>query len=286
MRSWRVALRVFLSIPCMGILAGGAGMGEARAGQDAAGVSVMTYNIRHAEGLDGKVDLDRIAAVIRAAHADIVCLQEIDRDLPRTQHMDFPKLLGEKLGMTAVFEPNYLFDGGEYGNATLTRLEVVSHENLKLPAPRGVEPRGCLRTTVRVGDRTVDVLNAHLGLDAGQRKDQADAILKAIRNVPTILAGDFNEHATEPGVAALLTRLRDTAERGAAGKERIDFILVSSDVDVLSSRVLSTPETMIASDHLPRVADVRVKAAIDKAADKGVHDNDDERVTEAIEEGT
>jgi endonuclease/exonuclease/phosphatase family metal-dependent hydrolase len=255
----------------------------------------MTYNIHHAEGRDGKVDLDRIADVIRAAHADVICLQEVDRDLPRTQHLDFPKLLAEKLGITVVFEPNYHFEGGDYGNATLTNLPIVSHENLKLPGPPDAEPRGCLRTTVRAGELTVDVLNAHLGLDEKQREEQTSAILKAVRDVPTILASDMNETAAGPGVGAILARLRDAAEGNAAEKgntiparnpeRRIDFIFVSKDIAVSSCDVLSTPVTATASDHLPCIADVNVRAPRDKDAEKGVYNNDDKRVTEAISEG-
>ena len=41
---------------------------------------VMTYNIHHAEGLDGKVDLERIANVIRQSNADVIALQEVDKN--------------------------------------------------------------------------------------------------------------------------------------------------------------------------------------------------------------
>jgi len=283
------------AVAFMVLLVGGNALGESRSSRDPGAIRVMTYNIRHAEGLDGKVDLDRIAAVIRAARADIVCLQEVDRDLPRTQHQDFPRLLAEKLGMTAVFEPNYHFDGGDYGNATLTNLPVVSHENLKLPTPPDVEPRGCLRTTIRAGELTLDVLNAHLGLDEKEREEQTSAILKAVRDVPTILASDMNETAAGPGVGAILARLRDAAEGNAAEKgntipaknpeRRIDFIFVSKDIAVSSCDVLSTPVTATASDHLPCIADINVRAPRDKDADKGVYNNDDKRVTEAISEG-
>lgn len=80
-------------------------------------VRVITFNIHHAEGDDAKVDLDRIARVALAAKPCIVCLQEVDRHLPRTGNLDFPALLAEKLGMRAIFDANYRFDNGEYGNA-------------------------------------------------------------------------------------------------------------------------------------------------------------------------
>ena len=253
----------------------------------AAALRVMTYNIHHGEGCDHKVDLDRLAAIIQAERPDVVCLQEVDRHLPRTQNLDFPALLAEKLKMPAVFDPNYKFDGGEYGNATFTRLEVVSHENIHLPGPDGAEPRGCLRTTLRVGGQTIDVLNTHLGLDVAERNDQAAAILREVRAVPTILAGDFNESSKDPAVAQLLSRFSecapdaDTTAKTLPWKKRIDYVLVSKAVGVISSRVVATPESAVASDHLPWVAEVRVRSA-----DAGVYDTNDERVREAIVEGT
>ena len=51
---------------------------------------VMTYNIHHGEGLDGKVDLLRIAQLIQAEGADIVALQEVDKGVERTQRRDLP----------------------------------------------------------------------------------------------------------------------------------------------------------------------------------------------------
>src|SRR5687768_38666 len=40
---------------------------------------VMTFNIHHGVGLDGRLDLARVAAVIRASGAEVIALQEVDR---------------------------------------------------------------------------------------------------------------------------------------------------------------------------------------------------------------
>ncbi|MBL4641696.1 MAG: hypothetical protein JKX86_07725 [Verrucomicrobiales bacterium] len=64
---------------------------------------VMTYNIHHAEGLDGKVDLERIANVIRQSNADIVALQEVDKNTRRTGGIDMPADLARRTGMNIVF---------------------------------------------------------------------------------------------------------------------------------------------------------------------------------------
>jgi len=47
-------------------------------------VKILTYNIRHAKGMDGKVSLHRISLVIEESKADIVALQEVDKFNPLT----------------------------------------------------------------------------------------------------------------------------------------------------------------------------------------------------------
>lgn len=233
---------------------------------------VLTYNIHHGEGLDGVVDPDRIASVIKSCNPDVVCLQEVDRNLPRTDHRDFPALLADKLGMQVFFEPNYQFDGGDYGNAILTRLPVSEHHNMALPNPISAEPRGCLAVTKRWQNTEIRVLNTHLGLNGQERLAQAEAIVTALENGhPTILAGDMNETAAAPGLQRLQTWLKDTIEKqtdATSGtvpvndpRRRIDYILVSEHFDVISSTIINTEETRIASDHLPYMATLRLKTA-------------------------
>ncbi|MBN2309302.1 MAG: endonuclease/exonuclease/phosphatase family protein [Candidatus Hydrogenedentes bacterium] len=258
-------------------------------------VTVMTYNIHHAEGLDGTVDLDRIARVIRAERPDIICLQEVDVQCRRTGGVDIPGVLAGKLGMNVAFGPCLQFDGGHYGNATLTRFEILHSENMRLPSPQGAESRGCLVTTLDVDGVEVAVLNTHLGLQPPARKEQASAILERLPAGPVILAGDFNETADMPGLQLLLTTFQDSFRwnRGEAqatygqGAEarRIDFVLVSKDVLVLSSRVVASGDSQVASDHFPYVAQVDAGSPSETAADRGVYDEKDERVLEAVVEG-
>src|SRR5688572_255745 len=55
---------------------------------DGTTVRVLTYNVHHGEGTDGKVDLPRIAAVIKAADPDLVALQEVDNKCRRSGKVD------------------------------------------------------------------------------------------------------------------------------------------------------------------------------------------------------
>ena len=51
-------------------------------------IRVLSYNIRHGEGMDGKIDLNRIASTINSVSPDIVSLQEVDDRRERTGGVD------------------------------------------------------------------------------------------------------------------------------------------------------------------------------------------------------
>lgn len=232
---------------------------------------VMTYNIHHAEGTDGILDLDRIARVIQAADADVVCLQEVDRHLSRTKRMDMPNLLAKKLGMHFVFGSNYDFDDGHYGNLTLSRYPITSSENIPLPNPNNKEPRGCLRTDIRFPaddgankGSTVSVFNTHLGLNSEERRQQAAHILSRLPvDSNVIVAGDLNETTEATGLQLLLDRLSDAdtsdlkirTSPARNPKRRIDYILQKG-FGVQSLGLIHSDEIKVASDHLPLVAEL------------------------------
>ncbi len=230
---------------------------------------IVTYNIHHAEGVDGKLDVDRIVGILRALNPDVVCLQEVDRNLPRTQHMDMPALFAEKLGMPVVFEPNYRFEGGEYGNAILSKWPIVSHKNHALPNPENVEPRGCLQVELLAGQTPVQVFCTHLGLRAPERAAQAEAIVALLpAKGPVVLCGDMNENEQGAGMKAFLARLQDTLLPEPAPSwsfpapkpaRRIDYILASEAWTAKEGSIVRTPETAVASDHLPLVAVLELK---------------------------
>ena len=231
---------------------------------------IITYNIHHGQGTDNMIDLERIASIIRGLNPDIVCLQEVDRNLPRTDHVDMPRVFAEKLGMNVVFEPNYQFDGGDYGNATFTRLPIVKSRNVVLPNPVSAEPRGCLIVTVEWQNKQIDVMNTHLGLNGQERLAQAEAIIAELSDCPVILTGDMNENATAPGMKILSKHLGDSFDATTATTRatipadapirRIDYIFLSKHWKALSSLITHDDVTRVASDHLPYRAIVHLNS--------------------------
>src|SRR5687768_14745518 len=94
---------------------------------------VMTYNIHHGEGTDGKIDLERIAKLITDNKVDLVALQEVDRNTERTGRRDMLAELAKLTGMNVAFGSNLQLQGGEYGNAVLCRGRIYWQENRRLP---------------------------------------------------------------------------------------------------------------------------------------------------------
>src|SRR6478609_2091418 len=75
---------------------------------------VLTYNLHHGEGTDGKLDLKRIAEVIKATQPDVVALQEVDRNVKRTNQVDQPAEYAKLTAMNAGFARAIDLQGGEY----------------------------------------------------------------------------------------------------------------------------------------------------------------------------
>src|SRR3954462_10509128 len=107
-------------------------------------VRLVTFNIHHGVGDDGRHDLPRLAQVLAAADADVICLQEVDRHFgPRSEDVDQATLLARALDLQlawgpAIDEPRGAGKPrGEYGNALLSRLRSRAATGTGSPGPGG-----------------------------------------------------------------------------------------------------------------------------------------------------
>ncbi|MEM1452172.1 MAG: endonuclease/exonuclease/phosphatase family protein [Planctomycetota bacterium] len=237
------------------------------------GLRIVTYNIKHGLGMDGALDLERIAGVLEPLDADVVLLQEVDERCERSGGIDQAAWLGERLGMTPRFAPFMDYDGGRYGLATLSRLPVAASEVVVLP-PGEREPRAALLVAVELQGRSVTVANAHLDwlADDARRLAQAGtlagSLAAALRNGPVVLGGDLNDVPESP----TLRLLASDAESGGAGLRRIgpdestfsseqpertiDHFLVGPSSGVWTVSGVRVVDERVASDHRPVVADL------------------------------
>lgn len=105
---------------------------------------MLSYNIHHAEGVDQKLDLERITSVILSVTPDLVGLQEVDQKATRSGSIDQPAELARLRKMNVAFGANIPLQGGHYGNAVLSRFPVASHKNHLLPNFENGEQRGVI----------------------------------------------------------------------------------------------------------------------------------------------
>ncbi|MFK7909411.1 MAG: endonuclease/exonuclease/phosphatase family protein [Akkermansiaceae bacterium] len=156
-------------------------------------LKVVSYNIHHGKGMDGKLDLKRIADVIRKEKPDLVALQEVDINVPRSGNIDQAKKLAELLGMHHAFGKTIDLDGGQYGNAVLSKFPIKKSTVHKLPGPG--EARVVLEVLIEIDGAFISFASIHFHhKDREARMLQAMAMNGALhpRKHPLIVAGDFN----------------------------------------------------------------------------------------------
>ncbi len=239
---------------------------------------MASYNIHGAIGRDRRRDLDRIVGVIEEIQPDVIGLQEVIR-AEGAAPGDQAEYLASTLSMTVVNGMTRTWGPGAFGNVTLTRLPVIGSIAHDLSHGR-FERRGCLRVDLRLGATTLHVFNCHLGLRFKERREQL-GLLGALFGVtagvegPRVLMGDFNEWHRGPVTRGLRREFPSPAARvrrtypAAFPIFAFDRIYWDADLEGERFRVHRTALSRIASDHLPVVARLRLRAGDPRPGEDG-----------------
>lgn len=234
-------------------------------------IRVATYNIHRGRGMDRRVRLERITAVLATIDPDVVALQEVIG--PGLSGMGQAEALGAGLGMGWVMAATRELRRHQFGNVVLSRYPIREHTQIDL-SWKTCEPRCAQRVAVDLGaGGALNVYNAHLGTALLERRYQAARLSEWIhdRRVagPRIVLGDFNEWGrglvadvlAEGGLNSIdlyphLRRRRTYP--GFFPVLHLDHIYFSGQVEIRSVELPRTRLALVASDHLPLVADVRI----------------------------
>lgn len=223
---------------------------------------VMTYNIAgHDELIDGD-HVRHIAEVIERLRPDIVALQEVHRETWQARFRDQLAELEARTGLNGYFAPSYVRWGGGYGNAILTRGQIVQAQVHPLPCLG--EPRALLEATIRIDGATISFYATHLTtwgrLNSKIRAEQLSCLAREVRTsrYPYILTGDFNTGPNSPEMEAF--RRENVAQPASRAigptfplwNEQLDYIFADHGWQVRASRAWPI-ET---SDHLPVTAEL------------------------------
>jgi endonuclease/exonuclease/phosphatase family metal-dependent hydrolase len=225
--------------------------------------------------MDGRVRPERVAEVLGKLNADVIALQEVMGEGGPPQS-DQGRVIARELALEHYhFGENRLHRGAAYGNVVLSRRPLRQTYNYNITV-EAREPRGCLRTDVEVGSqRVLHLFNVHLGTAFMERRHQArkllstDILQHASLAGPRLVVGDFNEWTR--GLATrmlseqfLTVDLRQYARRtrtypGLMPVLHLDNLYFDAALKLEHFTIDRSRLALVASDHLPLVADFRLQ---------------------------
>ena len=162
-------------------------------------IRVVSYNIHKGRSATGaRESLSQLRLGLYGLRPDLLFLQEVQGRNHRRSVLDAQhESLGAALGMGVCYGCNAVRTHTDHGNALLSRFTVLNYENEDVSDHR-LEQRGLLHAVIDIKGTPVHCLVVHLGLFAGGRSRQIQALVERIRRLvpddaPLLIAGDFND---------------------------------------------------------------------------------------------
>jgi endonuclease/exonuclease/phosphatase family metal-dependent hydrolase len=252
---------------------------------------LATFNLLHGRSpLDGVVDAGRLRDAVADLDADVLAIQEVDHDQPRSSYVDQTALAARALGAAhARYLPALVGTPGEtwreatpddapgvgptYGIGLVSRLPVdrwvriplgTSPVSLPLlidarrPAMVRDEPRVGLAAVLAPGAPVGTVVATHLSFAPGFNVAQLARLVRAVRELPdpVVLLGDLNMPGPVP--TAVLRGWHALARMPTFPSEQpriqFDHVLAraATPPPVVDARTVATP----VSDHRALVVDL------------------------------
>ena len=252
---------------------------------------VVTYNIYGARATSpaNAADLDAIAEVIRRQNPDFVTLNEVDVFTNRTgKDVHQARDLAEKLGMEWHFSKAIDRDGGEYGDAVLSKYPILEKRSYRLPcaAEQPGEDRALCVIRVQIDGKDLYVASTHLDHLSGDASRLVQATeIRRIRDTELegdlILCGDLNAIPSSNVIATMTSFLTNTGPidqytfPSDDPSRKIDYIMYApiEHFGVQNCQVVSRGDQQVggvdASDHRPVIADIRFQTEEDISGEDG-----------------
>lgn len=227
-------------------------------------IRILSYNIHAGRGLDGKLDLQRIANVIKKTNPDLVALQEVDVNTKRSGKVDQAKKLAQLCNMKSFFGKAINYQGGGYGNAILSAENIVVSNAVEV-SKSGAERRVAVGAAIKVGkgkNDFVTLISTHFDHKSSKaRKNAASAVANIIRQSKGVIlvAGDLNAPLGSPELAPLEQLAASPSEApvftfpAANPTKQIDFILIDKQAKWTLLKMEAIDDRG-ASDHRPLLA--------------------------------
>ena len=235
---------------------------------------VATYNTHKCRGMDGRIRPARVAEVLRELDVDVIALQEVVSLTGGRREQNQAQYLADAVGLEFRIGETRKLRGAAYGNVLLSRLPLKQVEVYDLTASRR-EPRGCMRCDLEIAHgKIVHVFNVHLGTGYLERRKQAhmlmsrEVLLAPALKHPRLVLGDFNEW-TRGLVSRMLQQEFESVDiqlhlnrrrtyPGVLPLMHLDHMYFDRDLALEEFLLHRSRMALVASDHLPLVAEFRV----------------------------
>ncbi|MBD5304630.1 MAG: metal-dependent hydrolase [Bacteroides sp.] len=225
---------------------------------------IATYNTHRCSPENFVVNYDNTAKVISLIDADVIALQEIDKNTNRNSK-DQMQELADRTGMYPIFLPCVTYTQGQYGIGMLCKNKPLKVLTRDLP---GKEKRGMLLAEF---DDFI-VIGTHLCVSsADNRAWSYDMITQFIKDnygdykKPIYLCGDLNDSSLPKEATEHWQTISSSSVTFPGSSKRIDYVLQykdnNSSYEVLRTFVPAFDEIRLieVSDHFPVIVDLSKK---------------------------
>ena len=239
---------------------------------------LLSYNIHKGiGGRDRRYQIERIVDVIEHENPDLICLQEVDRNVRRSRYHDQPKMLAEYFRAEAhLYQLNVHLKEGGYGNLLLSRWPFESHHHISLKYKNN-KARGAQIAVVQSPEGLFQLAHWHLGLAERLRLWQVTHVLehhlfRESLHLPSLMVGDTNDWRNQlergpfakHGFSQITTppfRFRSFPAYLAMGS--LDKAFYRGGLLIRGAHIVRSALAKRASDHLPLVIDFHLEGTVD-----------------------
>lgn len=162
-------------------------------------IRLVSYNIHKGRSALGRLEsLNELRLGLYSLRPDLVFLQEVQGRNEQAFMLDAQhESLAAALRLEVAYGRNAIRPRTDHGNALLSRYPILGHENQDI-SDHKLEQRGLLHARVEINGREVHCFVVHLGLFAGSRTRQIQALIDRIGrwvpdDAPILIGGDFND---------------------------------------------------------------------------------------------
>ena len=216
-------------------------------------IKILTWNIRHALTNVGASDIKSVIEEIKKHEADVVLLQEVDRNAFRSNKVDQFLEIKRNLGpdWNGVWTTRTkLGKTGLYGIATFSKFPMFLTANHLLS---DIHSEKCIaqESEININGQKLSIVNVHMPYSPHTGLAHSEMSWNTLSDIEfpetMVIGGDFNAIEYEPSMRNLINECTDIGSVSTSNDGRIDYCLGKGNAIPIDQRIIRTG----LSDHYP-----------------------------------